>query len=601
MKVITIISCYLLILTLHSTTIREIENNKEYLCGKGIALTEKEADDLALQDLLSQISVDVKQSVENIETEQDGVFKEQYKSVVETYSSAKLYDAKRIVDLDSFKPKFQVIRYIPKQRIDDVFKERKSRVMTLLNEGELAEEKGKVADAIRNYYWAFALLPTIPDYKTMNYYFEGKGECEVYTGLHNKLGSIIGAVKFKKISTRKGSNYTEYLLDANYEGVPVEGILLHYSDGNTETPTVKWSNGQGVVRLPNKVAETSSKLTLFVDYEYRMHAFDQDVRCALDEMSYKKLPESIKEIPLGSNIKALPAKDKLTLKSDPDCPEKLKTTIQTTLDELLDIIKDSDYGKARKYFTAGGYRDFNRLIDYGKAKLMNHDLIMGVFKIQNNFVVRSVPMAFDFANSGEKFTENVNFVFNQDGKIEKITFALSDNTLKSIREQKGFNEAEKKEITHFMELYKTSYCLKDSSFVKDVFADDALIIIGNMVQKDPSYDVEGIIGQLGNEKVKYVKMSKEEYLGRLTKQFEQKEFINIHFADCDLKKFSNLDEKVFGIQISQYYYSSNYADKGYLFLMFNLEDPEKPRITVRSWQPEKFADGSIVGLQDFKF
>jgi hypothetical protein len=61
------------------------------------------------------------------------------------------------------------------------------------------------------------------------------------------------------------------------------------------------------------------------------------------------------------------------------------------------------------------------------------------------------------------------------------------------------------------------------------------------------------------------------------------------------------DDKVYGIQIAQHYHSSNYADKGYLFLMLDLNDTLNPRIYVRSWQPEKNPDGSIIGLADFHF
>ncbi|RLC49835.1 MAG: nuclear transport factor 2 family protein, partial [Candidatus Cloacimonadota bacterium] len=60
-------------------------------------------------------------------------------------------------------------------------------------------------------------------------------------------------------------------------------------------------------------------------------------------------------------------------------------------------------------------------------------------------------------------------------------------------------------------------------------------------------------------------------------------------------------KKVYGMQIGQYYYSSDYRDKGYLFLMFDLENPDEPKIMVRSWQPEKAEDGSIIGVSDFQF
>jgi len=66
-----------------------------------------------------------------------------------------------------------------------------------------------------------------------------------------------------------------------------------------------------------------------------------------------------------------------------------------------------------------------------------------------------------------------------------------------------------------------------------------------------------------------------------------------------LRKGINSD--VYGINIKQNYYSSTYADQGYLFLMVDLKDNNRPKIYVRAWQPEKFDDGHIIGLSDFSY
>jgi hypothetical protein len=75
--------------------------------------------------------------------------------------------------------------------------------------------------------------------------------------------------------------------------------------------------------------------------------------------------------------------------------------------------------------------------------------------------------------------------------------------------------------------------------------------------------------------------------------------VNINFEENIVKKV-NGDEKIYGIQIKQDYYSATYADKGYLFLMIDLNDSINPKIYVRTWQPEKNPDGSVYGLNDFE-
>ena len=132
--------------------------------------------------------------------------------------------------------------------------------------------------------------------------------------------------------------------------------------------------------------------------------------------------------------------------------------------------------------------------------------------------------------------------------------------------------------------------------MQKVFAENALIIVGYVLKEDKP--IENMYKQLG-DKIEYIRLSKQEYIERLQNVFRSNEFVNIHFEDNVVKKV-NGDEKIYGIQISQDYYSTNYADKGYLFLMIDLTDENKPKIYVRSWQPEKNPDGSVIGLEDFQ-
>jgi hypothetical protein len=97
--------------------------------------------------------------------------------------------------------------------------------------------------------------------------------------------------------------------------------------------------------------------------------------------------------------------------------------------------------------------------------------------------------------------------------------------------------------------------------------------------------------------VEYIRLSKAEYMDRLRTAFSQNEFVNIQFESNEIRKKNNSNE--YGIQIIQNYYSTNYADRGYLFLYIDMRDSLKPRILVRSWQPEKNADGTVPGLSDF--
>ncbi len=238
---------------------------------------------------------------------------------------------------------------------------------------------------------------------------------------------------------------------------------------------------------------------------------------------------------------------------------------------------------------------------YGDALIIPQKTNLKQIQVADSKIIRSIPMKFKFLTSNEEFTERVNFIFDKDEKIDGISFTLSQEACQDIINQDFASDEEKAIIINFLEQYKTAYCLKDSVFINNVFSNDALIIVGRVVKSQPDQINDMLYGQLNKTTVKYVKLNKKEYIERLSKQFENKEFINIRFTDNAIDKVMHKDKRIFGIQIAQYYYSSNYADQGYLFLMFDLNDIEHPKIMVRSWQPQKNADGSIIGLEDFSW
>jgi hypothetical protein len=74
--------------------------------------------------------------------------------------------------------------------------------------------------------------------------------------------------------------------------------------------------------------------------------------------------------------------------------------------------------------------------------------------------------------------------------------------------------------------------------------------------------------------------------------------VNIRFSDNDVKKMGAGGES-YGIQIQQDYYSSTYGDKGYLMLLVDINEPKKPLIKLRTWQPEKDPNFGLYEPGDF--
>ena len=75
------------------------------------------------------------------------------------------------------------------------------------------------------------------------------------------------------------------------------------------------------------------------------------------------------------------------------------------------------------------------------------------------------------------------------------------------------------------------------------------------------------------------------------------EYINLNFTETDFQRASN-NKEMYGIRVRQEYFSSNYGDVGYLFLLVDLRN-ELPIIHVRAWQNDKLPLESLIELNDF--
>ncbi|MBC8386184.1 MAG: hypothetical protein H8E57_11780 [Candidatus Cloacimonetes bacterium] len=600
-KQIAIYILSIFILSLNAITanqLQQLQNRGELIVGKGVAKTELEADKLALQNLASQIIVEVKSSFISIAKEDNFTIDEYCESIVKTFSDIQLSNAKKYIDPVSSDNNKIVYRYITPDDKNRIFAERKTQILSLVAEGEIAESYGNAVDAIRNYYWALLLLKTHPEYKTISYYFDNK-ERVLNTALVNKIEMILSDIKIEISSnTDSGdSNCFDIVLSASYKNVPADGLLVKFNDGYGWSNFERWTNGKGFINIKKSMAETMSFVILKIDCSFANHGFSGDIQNTLAAIKPYEFDNSNKKCEF-TNRKATEISSRNSLISyETEIPrEKIEI-----LGNIISAISDKNLAESRRFFSAKGFRDFNALIGYGNAEILPENVKLKILNVGKMSVVRSIPLKFDFRSSNEDFTEKVNFVFNENNKIDGVTFSLSDTAIKDIMSKDYGTNKEKALIINFVEQYKTAYCLKDTSFIDDVFCEDALIIVGRVVKRKPDEFTDNLYQQLGADMIEYITLSKGEYLKRLKAQFNHKEFINIRFYDNTIDRVTAKGKNVFGMQIGQYYYSSDYRDKGYLFLMFDLENPDEPKIMVRSWQPEKAEDGSIIGVSDFQF
>ena len=597
-KTIWMILMFLLPLTSLAQTAEEraeqMKANAEYICGEGWGDTYNSADQAALADLISKISLNISNSFEikeeEFNTNSSFDSKTAITSVMNSYAQATLTNTFNLVISNT--PQTHVLRYIRKSEVNKIFDERKEKVFDYVRSAMRAEEKAKIDDALRNYYWAFAMVRSLQYPNSVKMTIDGVQRLLV-TWIPQQIEEIMSNLSTKIAS--KDDN--EINLFIKYKGEPVTSLDYTYFDGQTWSNLYSAKDGMGIVELRPGVEINS--LQLKYEYEYA----DQ---CQID----KEL-ESVMQLFKGTSFKNasvyinnLDKKSAVSSEAKKEFEKSVKTESAADLETLskvenekelagimtrvINAIKAKDYDSVSDCFSEDGLEMYKKLLNYGQARLLG-DPQFSFYTMGKRVVCRSIPMAFSFKNNRRKFVEDVTFTFDENKKIECVAFGLGSQAKTDIF-NKGvgaWSDYAKMVIATFLENYKTAFALKRLDYLESVFDDNATIITGHIIKKAPKVAMEGESFINSNNKlIKYTRQTKSEYMRKLKICFQSNQFINIRFADNDVVKMGAGGE-TYGIQIKQDYYSTNYGDHGYLFLMVDFNDPDNPSIKVRTWQPDR--------------
>ena len=262
------------------------------------------------------------------------------------------------------------------------------------------------------------------------------------------------------------------------------------------------------------------------------------------------------------------------------------------LNRVMNAIRTKAFDEVKDCFTSDGWEMFRSLIQYGQAKVINTDAC-ALYRYDNNVVARSIQMAFSFKQGVRKnFVEDVVFTFTSEGKIDCLAFGLDHKARTDILNKGVWSVEARQKLMEFLENYKTAYALKRLDYLRTIFDDDAVIIVGHVATRLVRKSGDGVRYE-AHRYVQRTHYSKEQYLQNLVRCFKSNEFVNIRFANNDVRKARNGEE--YGIQIKQDYYSTHYGDTGYLYLQVDLNDRNQPIIKVRTWQPKP---DPTMGLYD---
>lgn len=577
-----------------------IKSSGEYYYGESMAASEAEADKEALAQLVSMIAVhvssDFSQSYEQISNGSEMNHNQYVHNCIQTYSSSTLTNCEKMTI--GTEPNIIVRRWMKRSELASIYESRIAKAKDMVEMAKEAVDRRKLGMALQYYYWAYSLIRSV---QYPNDVKDDEGHLLV-NWIIPQMRNILSDIKVT-VEQVDGENVD---LLFTYKGGSISEVEFSYNDGR-EMCIGKAKDGRGSMQMiPNY---DGKNYYLDIEYEYKSLARgDAEMESVLNVVSKAVIPEASNKLngqtarkPTSSTI----IKEEVGIKLVPSSTQVVSdaNVYENTMKKILAAIRTHRHTDAYNCFTIDGREMFDQLIGYGKGRIVGTPNISYYKSQKGTVVARGLQMSFSFRNGTKTtFVEDVAFTLNEKGKVENVAFGLGHNTENDILSKKlMWKEETREHLMEFLENYKTAYCLKRLDYIKSIFSDDAIIIVGNVArQYTPRNNHDGRISDKGKTIITLNRYTKDKYIQHLARCFRRNEFINIRFTQSDIQKLEkNVDQEIICVQLGQDYNSTTYADQGYLFLMIDMTDKNAPFIKVRTWQPEPDPKFGYYNAGDF--
>lgn len=590
----------------HAQSIDEIKKNSNYIWGEGNGTTMSDAEGEALRQMSVQISVSVYNSSYDEESNDNSV----QKAVLQSVSSAKFTNVQmRVLEEE---PNAKVFCFMSRSEVKKMFEKRANHIANMVDAGKTAESRMMIDEALRNYYWALVLAKTTPEPVEIEFN-DKKGEATSLLPI--KIKSVLAMINASVDEIQDGKNL---ILGFIYNGKPVSSLNFKYNDGQSIVGPIVARDGIGEASMASIPADGKLHLTYELRFRNEVDPTDSDIAGAFNAGILPNINSSV-AIAIKNNSKkkaAAPALASAEMLAAQPTNDKRSIAMQNAdnTDDLQQAvlaveaaISSNNPKSAFNYFTPEGYTLFaNLMTKNGKVTLVgkaqSHNFI-----IADGYIIgRATNIKRQFRN-GKAFMEKLVYRFNPESrKIESVAFALTQRAENDIMNAAAsWPEVSRWAILNFMEDYQTAFALKRTDYINSIFSDDALIITGTILKKlnnaERAFDRSKSL-DLGRPKdIAYSQLSKTEYIDRLRKIFNTREYVHLQFEDnvtrmIDLPAINGINKgAAFGIEIKQRYESTGYSDDGYLTMVFDTRG-KLPIIHVRLWQPDK---NNMMSLQEF--
>lgn len=590
----------------HAQSIDEIKKNSNYIWGEGNGTTMSDAEGEALRQMSVQISVSVYNSSYDEESNDNSV----QKAVLQSVSSAKFTNVQmRVLEEE---PNAKVFCFMSRSEVKKMFEKRANHIANMVDAGKTAESRMMIDEALRNYYWALVLAKTTPEPVEIEFN-DKKGEATSLLPI--KIKSVLAMINASVDEIQDGKNL---ILGFTYNGKPVSSLNFKYNDGQSIVGPIVARDGIGEASMASIPADGKLHLTYELRFRNEVDPTDSDIAGAFNAGLLPNINSSV-AIAIKNNSKkkaAAPVLASAEILAAQPTNDKRSIAVQNAdnTDDLQKAvlaveaaISSNNPKSAFNYFTPEGYTLFaNLMAKNGKVTLVgkaqSHNFI-----IADGYIIgRATNIKRQFRN-GKAFMEKLVYRFNPESrKIESVAFALTQRAENDIMNAAAsWPEVSRWAILNFMEDYQTAFALKRTDYINSIFSDDALIITGTILKKlnnaERAFDRSKSLDLGGPKDIAYSQLSKTEYIDRLRKIFNTREYVHLQFEDnvtrmIDLPAINGINKgAAFGIEIKQRYESTGYSDDGYLTMVFDTRG-KLPIIHVRLWQPDK---NNMMSLQEF--
>ncbi len=509
-------------------------------------------------------------------------------------------------------PNAKVFCFMSRSEVKKMFEKRANHIANMVDAGKTAESRMMIDEALRNYYWALVLAKTTPEPVEIEFN-DKKGEATSLLPI--KIKSVLAMINASVDEIQDGKNL---ILGFTYNGKPVSSLNFKYNDGQSIVGPIVARDGIGEASMASIPADGKLHLTYELRFRNEVDPTDSDIAGAFNAGILPNINSSV-AIAIKNNSKkkaAAPVLASAEMLAAQPTNDKRSIAMQNAdnTDDLQQAvlaveaaISSNNPKSAFSYFTPEGYTLFaNLMAKNGKVTLVgkaqNHNFI-----IADGYIIgRATNIKRQFRN-GKAFMEKLVYRFNPESrKIESVAFALTQRAENDIMNAAAsWPEVSRWAILNFMEDYQTAFALKRTDYINSIFSDDALIITGTILKKlnnaERAFDHSKSLDLGGPKDIAYSQLSKTEYIDRLRKIFNTREYVHLQFEDnvtrmIDLPAINGINKgAAFGIEIKQRYESTGYSDDGYLTMVFDTRG-KLPIIHVRLWQPDK---NNMMSLQEF--